>query len=217
MEISVRHKQSCVKSQSDRPTCAAFAATAFHEYCVEVTNGHRPRCELDLSEEFLYYYCKQVDGCEKVAGTTISAASSVLKVQGQCTELLFPYRVGNSLASRPSGEAICDAKTRLYGHLTLLRKNRQVIETSLANGLPLIAVAEWHSNSYLAPMGRIEMPAAAHRHLGRHAILIVGVNDESPQGYLISFKNSWGQKWGDGGFGSFGLEYFNAFCRQLWG
>jgi len=217
MEISIRHRQSYVKSQSDRPTCAAFATTAFHEYHVEVFLGCKPRCDLDLSEEFLYYFCKQIDGQKILGGTTIAAASSVLKKHGQCRELLFPYGVNSLTAPHPSANAILDAATRLFGNLTLLRPDRQALETSLAKNLPLVAVTQWYSNSYLAPKGRIEMPAIADRHLGRHAILIVGVSDESPEGYRISFKNSWGHKWGDAGFGSFGLDYFNAFCAELWG
>ena len=217
MEFSVRHKQNCVKSQLDRPTCVAFATTAFHEYLIDVCGAQKDICNLDLSEEFLYYFCKETDGRRTGAGTTIAAASAVLKTQGQCAEHLLPYNTISIKGRSPSADAIGDAATRIYSTLSLLKVNRQELEKALANGVPTLAVVEWYSNSYNAAEGKITMPTSADRHLGRHAVLIVGVNDVDSEGYRICFKNSWGPKWGDHGFGSLGLDYFNAYCRELWG
>jgi len=219
MKISLRDRQSCVKNQSDRPTCAVFSATAFHEYQLEISIGCKSHCNLDLSEEFLYYHCKKHDGLGLGrSGTTLAAASASLSRHGQCVEHLHPYRLSNAAVPlvSPSPSAITDAKTRLYSKLMPLRMGRTVMEDCLLHGRPLIAVADWYSNSYLAPNGAIGMPTGADRHLGRHAVLIVEVYDELPDRYQIGFKNSWGAKWGDRGFGSFGLNYFEAYCRELW-
>ena len=35
MRLTVRHAQTPVKHQYDRPTCVAFAVTALHEYAVD--------------------------------------------------------------------------------------------------------------------------------------------------------------------------------------
>lgn len=217
MEFSVRQKQSCVKSQLDRATCVAFAATAFHEYQCEVYGGKRDICNLDLSEEFLYYFCKETDGHQMFEGTTMTAAATVLKSYGQCAEHLLPYNTISIKGPTPSAHAMVDAATRVYTSLTRLDVKCRELERALASGAPIIAVAEWYSNSYRAVQGRISMPTISDRHLGRHAVLIVGVNDGNPEGYQICFKNSWGPKWGDQGFGSFGLDYFNAYCAELWG
>lgn len=217
MEFSVRHRQSCVKSQLDRPTCVAFATTAFHEHQIEVCGAKKEICNLDLSEEFLYYFCKETDGRRTFAGTTMVAASAVLKTHGQCAEHLLPYNTISINGPSPSPAAITDAARRIYGSLSRLKVDRQELEKTLANGTPTIAVAEWYSNSYRAAEGKIAMPTGADRHLGRHAVLIVGVNDSNSKDYWICFKNSWGPKWGDHGFGSFGLDYFNTYCAELWG
>jgi C1A family cysteine protease len=217
MKFCVRHKQSCVKSQLDRPTCVAFATTAFHEYQVEVCGAQKEICNLDLSEEFLYYFCKETDGRKRFAGTTMMAASAVLRIHGQCIEHLLPYNTISIKGPSPSPGAISDASTRIYGTLSRLKVDRRELEKALANEAPTIAVAEWYSNSYRVAEGKIAMPTGADRHLGRHAVLIVGVNDVDSEGYRIWFKNSWGLKWGDHGFGSFGLDYFNAYCTELWG
>jgi C1A family cysteine protease len=217
MEFSLRHKQSCVKSQLDRPTCVAFATSAFHEYQVEVCGAQKENCNLDLSEEFLYYFCKETDGRRACGGTTLAAASAVLKTHGQCAEHFLPYNTISIKGPSPSAAAIGDAAMRIYGTLSLLDVRRKELEKALSIGSPTIVVAEWYSNSYRAAEGRIAMPTAADRHLGRHAVLIVGVNDVDSEGYRIWFKNSWGPKWGDHGFGSFGLNYFSAYCTELWG
>jgi C1A family cysteine protease len=62
------------------------------------------------------------------------------------------------------------------------------------------------------------MPGHNDRFLGRHAVLIVELEENEPIDLCaITFKNSWGPKWGDNGFGHFGLDYFRAYGRELWG
>ena len=38
-------------------------------------------------------------------------------------------------------------------------------------------------------------------HRGNHAIVIVGYKESVSNGLLFLFKNSWGENWGDGGYG----------------
>jgi C1A family cysteine protease len=120
-------------------------------------------------------------------------------------------------AQSPGSAAIADAKTRVLTGLRQLKPAFTALEDALKTGVPVVAVMDWYSNSYLAPVGRIETPKAGDRLLGRHAILLVEVEDESRIGeHSIVFKNSWGVKWGDQGFGSFGVDYFRLYARELW-
>ena len=73
-----------MKDQGDRPTCVAFAVSSLHEYSVDVVSTGQKLVTLDLSEEFLFFGCKQEDGLKGIAGTTIEAASEWLKKKGQC-------------------------------------------------------------------------------------------------------------------------------------
>ena len=79
-----------VKDQGDRPTCVAFAVSSVHEYWRDIFVDNKQSVDLDLSEEFLYYGCKQNDGLPTDAGTTVTAASDWLGVKGQCVEQLHP-------------------------------------------------------------------------------------------------------------------------------
>lgn len=115
MRLTVRHAQTPVKHQYDRPTCVAFAVTALHEYAVDSVKGGKAICDIDLSEEFLFHHCKRLDGLgAQVTGTTVLAAGAALRDEGQPLEVLCPYRVSKMSASPllPSSEAIADAKGR---------------------------------------------------------------------------------------------------------
>src|SRR5690349_16479162 len=94
-----------IKDQGDRHTCVAFAVSALHELWCEVFCAHKSGILLDLSEEFLFYGCKQRDGIAKGNGTTVEAAAKWLAKEGQCREELQPYRLNSPLLAVPSKAA----------------------------------------------------------------------------------------------------------------
>lgn len=53
-----------------------------------------------------------------------------------------------------------------------------------------------------------------HRELGKHAVVIVGVNEEEE--YFI-IRNSWGTDWGDEGYGRVAYSAFSSYfhCPEL--
>jgi len=220
MRLTIRHAQTPIKHQYDRPTCVAFAVTALHEYACDFVKAGKSICDIDLSEEFLFHHCKRLDGLgAQATGTTVEAAAAALHDEGQPLEVLWPYRASGTSAAPllPSAEAIADAKGRRLEGLKQVSLALSSVESSLRASRPLLAVLDWYSNSYVAPRGHIGLPRPTDRKLGRHAVLIIEADDESQPGEcIISFKNSWGSKWGDGGFGSFGAAYFKLCGHALW-
>ncbi len=206
-----------VKDQGDRPTCVAFATSAFHEYWCEVASSDKSIIEIDLSEEFLFYGCKQRDGLPPgTDGTTVHAASSWLRSDGQCTEALHPYRRNRGLLVVPNAAAVADGKKRILNSLKSKRANLDSAVEALDKDIPLVAVLEIFSNAYLpGPRGLLVVPGPGDKKLGLHAVLIVGIEREKGD-HSIVFLNSWGAGWGDSGCGRFSEGYFEKHCKQLW-
>jgi len=218
MRLTVRKSQTAVKDQGDRPTCVAFAVTAFHEHVLQASLSPPQGLQTDLSEEFLHYFSKKRDQLfGRHTGTTVAAAAAALEVEGQALEVLCPYQCAGLPLVRPTLQAVEDGTTRLLSGLRKLVVSLTSVESSLRGGSALIAVMDWFATSYLAPMGRIEVPRAGDRLLGRHAVLVVELENESLTGRAsMVFKNSWGTRWGNRGFGTFTEEYLNSHGRELW-
>ncbi len=220
MLLSLRGTQSSVKRQGDRPTCVSFAVTALHEHAYDVLLNTMKTAQTDLSEEFLHHHCKKHDGLAPNAnGTTVAAASISLQVYGQPLETLCPYvqSLVNCGLSAPTLDAYKDAKTRLLPGLKRVPTSIASISNCLSQVRPLVGLLDWYSNAYTASSGNIGMPGHNDRYLGRHAILIVELEQKRKvEDCRVTFKNSWGAKWGDMGFGYFGFEYFTTHGRELW-
>jgi len=201
-----------VRDQGDRPTCVAFAVSSFHELWCEVVHLGKSRVELDLSEEFLFYGCKQLDALVNASGTTVVAASKWLETKGQCREELHPYQTAGPLLAVPSPAAFADANTRTLGHFKRVPLTFERVSTTLRQRLPLVAVIElFRSARTPGKDGRLAMPARGEHRIGLHAILLVGSEADD-----VVFLNSWGDAWGEGGFGRFSSDYLTRHAKQLW-
>jgi hypothetical protein len=71
-----------VRDQGERGTCVAFASVALREFLLA-----QPE---DLSEQFLYWACKELDGLPD-AGTYIHTAMTAFSQYGVCEESVWPY------------------------------------------------------------------------------------------------------------------------------
>jgi hypothetical protein len=205
-----------VKDQGDRPTCVAFAVSSLHEYWRDVSARQQGAILLDLSEEFLYYGCKQRDGLVGIPGTTIDAASGWLKVSGQCLEKLHPYQVSNGLLQKPSAAAFSDARSKTLSSLVRRDLKWETLKRDLSGEVPVVGVIDLFDSAYrVDKKGMLTLPIAPEKKIGLHAVLLLEI-ESAPSGDRIIFLNSWGQKWGEGGIGRLEKEYFTKYCRQLW-
>lgn len=216
MAKASRHFSKRVKDQGDRPTCVAFAVSALHEYWRDIIVGGLGVLRLDLSPEFLYYGCKQVDKLANAAGTTVVAASNWLKSKGQCLEPLHPYQRVNGVLQKPSLAAFSDGLSRTVDVLVQRQAKWQALESDLDKGLPVVGVINLFAGAYrVNKQGKLAQPAQNEQRLGLHAVLFIEMESDGA-GQSVLFLNSWGDKWGDGGMGRLDSGYFTKFCKQLW-
>jgi C1A family cysteine protease len=149
----------------------------------------------DLSPEFVYTLCKQLDGIPDMEGTYPRVAMSVLKNYGICAERLCPYqRVDNNM--RLTEEMHEDAKRNRIARFARVSSFDALKLALMEHGPVMIGVpvySNWKNNGIIPmPDGQLE---------GGHAITVIGWE---PDGWV--FRNSWGM-WGQKGNGILPLSY----------
>ncbi len=79
--------------------------------------------------------------------------------------------------------------------------------------LRLTAVFDIYEGAMSAERGRLSEPEEWERFLGKHNVTINGFEDS---GETLSFVNSYGEGWGDSGFGYMPRAYYEKFASEAW-
>lgn len=179
--------------QGRRGTCVAFAVTAAHEQ----HHQHGDSAPDDLSEETLYWGCKQLDGIAR-PGTRLSAADLALQRWGQPLEELWPYdpeREDTAADYAPPAAAVDPVNCRRIALRRLTVDDVSVTAELAAGRAVIVAFRVWEA---FRRLGESPLPAPKPDELfsGGHAAVIVGYD---PTSSAFLFRNSWGNGWGDGG------------------
>jgi len=218
-----------IKNQGMRGTCVAHTVAA----CLEtelIRKGKAP-AKLDLSEQYIYWACKNIDGAPDDEGTFIEYAAEVLlngvaKEQlagGSCTEKEWPYNPLPNPSNESQGPLSVNARQmfkntkqhRILKYSRLKQNSIKALKKALASGHCVgLSVYTYHfwTDDFAWREGIISLPLAIEPD-GAHAICLVGYRDDDEthgEGYFI-FKNSWDKMWGygrpDPGFGSLPYRY----------
>jgi hypothetical protein len=182
----------------------AFAVTAAHEHAYQEI--------IFLSEEGLYWGCKQVDGT-KAPGTTFVAAADALARWGQPLQEEWPYDQfltdADPLPVRPDTAADIGAWRKAT--LQPVSCNADTVKSHLDAGTSVVLGIRTGYEFQLSRDGRIPLPVSARRLTGLHAILAVGYTEDD-----VIFRNSWGDGWGDRGYGYLPFSYLAQYGLQAW-
>lgn len=109
----------------------------------------------------------------------------------------------------PSVPGDLDAKAAEYRQHHYYRvHDEEEIKTLLAYHEPVVASLRITNQWFSARNGLIEMPGEPASFCGNHAILFTGYGDDER---IFRFPNSWGEKWGDKGFGKLPYGYFDKY------
>jgi len=190
-----------VRDQGQRGTCVAFESVALREFLL----GSRT----DLSEQFLYWACKELDG-HPGPGTYIHTAMTAFAQYGVCDERNWPYnpcQTSDEGQGPPPAGAREDAlRFRLDSARTvepnLVVHYRQVLAGGSGHrGMPVtfgtLVFNSWYMSSETHRTGKITLPLPGENPAGGHAWCVVGyVDDEDvPGGGYFIVRNSWGTGW----------------------
>ena len=217
--IDYTEEMSPVKNQGSLGSCVGFAVVAMkewqeqQEHLKELAEGkkykRRPK-NYDLSEQWLYYKCKEIDCWPNEEGTSIRFAMTTLNKIGVPCEKAWPYNTKTT--GKPKRWARLVARWSLGGEYTRLLTPEDIIKSLRNNGPVPIGVGVFYEMFY-PNNGMIKYPSDPNTCYGGHAICLVGWNPESK---LFKFKNSWGDDWGQEGYGYLSYAYIRDFCWDAW-
>lgn len=93
------------------------------------------------------------------------------------------------------------------------------IRETLAQELPAMFGFTVYESIQRAQDGRIPYPKRGEKVLGGHAVLCVGYDDALAIGNSVGaflIRNSWGEEWGEKGYGWLPYDYLRAGLAQDW-
>lgn len=152
------------------------------------------------SRLFIYYNERVIEGTvPSDNGATIRDGIKSVATLGDCPEATWPYDI-RKFAVKPPPAAFKEAiKYKAVQYQRVVRNQNQM-KGCLASGFPFVfgfSVYDGFESAAMAKTGVLEMPAPGETLRGGHAVLAVGYDDASRK-FIV--RNSWGPKWGMGGY-----------------
>ncbi|MBK8477759.1 MAG: C1 family peptidase [Opitutaceae bacterium] len=213
------------KSQGQRPSCAVFAVVSALEFQNAAAVGHAEK----LSEEYLIWATRRTLGIpagearkvrlgpgeddERDAGFVLDEVLSAVRAYGIPLQSELPNRFGLAMENipDPDSEVIASARSRREVSTYMVPGvNNDVkianIMHALNEGVPVVIGLGWpHWRSLRAPTLSEQAPMEGYS----HAVTLVGYYSKTGQAADVHFifKNSWGVRWGTGGYGFAEIGY----------
>jgi hypothetical protein len=216
-----------LRSQGGRGTCVAHATLALREQ-LEIAAG-APK-NINLSEQFVYWWCKAHDGIPATSGTYVAVALRCLRELGAPLEEMWPYvsdPVGpdEGQGPPPAGCANGDPALRTARTIELNPSDIGGIKTCLAEGRAVAfsvpVFDSWYYSGASRRWGKITLPLPGEAEDGGHAMTLVGYQDDpaAPGGGYFLVRNSW-QPWSyDGvwqeGYGAISYAYISRHANAV--
>lgn len=218
--IDYTKSMTAVKDQGVLGSCVGFAVNAMKEWqeqqehlreVIEGKKDNRSQKVYDLSEQWLYYKCKEIDDWPNEEGTSIRYALKILNKVGVPCEKAWPYN--DVVIGEPERWATLVSRWSLGGEYLRLITPEDII-VSLKNNGPLpIGIGCYQEIFYAKTDGIVAYPKDPKTCYGGHAICLIGWN---PTTRMFKFKNSWGTGWGQQGYGYLPYNYIKDFCWDAW-
>jgi C1A family cysteine protease len=196
-----------IRDQKNEGSCVGFGAVKTIEVAYRRKFGEFP----DLSERWAYEYAKKHDewpGTNYEGSSVRGGLKAAYKV-GVCAEKLWPYRANRK--GRPRKGAVGSAAdhkiiryTRING---IINVKAAIHEKGVVNAAALVHEGWMRPNRN---SGLIKMNPR-YDILGGHAFALVGYGQK---GFWVA--NSWGKRWGKGGFGVLLYEDARLHLVDTW-
>jgi C1A family cysteine protease len=226
--IDLRPHCTPVDHQGDLNACSAYAAAGLVEYYVKKTQGQTTK----VSRNFIYKATRSYLGFTGDSGAYMRSTVGALALFGAPLERFWPSDPERFDDEPP---AFCYALGQSAQALTYYRLDppgtapEQVlseVKRHLAGEMPtLFGFTVYSSIESSGDRGNIAFPGKQDSVIGGHAVLAVGYDDSrkirisGSKKYTtgaILVRNSWGEEWGEGGYGYLPYDYVLCGLAKDW-
>ncbi|OCQ89754.1 hypothetical protein BCD64_17530 [Nostoc sp. MBR 210] len=220
---------SPVEDQGSLNSCTAHAGIALIEYAQKKSSGSYT----DASPLFLYQVTRNLMQREGDSGASVRDTMKAMVAFGVCPEEYWPY---NEDKFNEEPTSFCYSFAENYKTIKYFRLDYgQISKYALLSQVKLLLVAEIPCifgftlyNSVYDEVnfsrGHIPLPSKRDKVIGGHTVVAVGYHDckiienedgERFEGALL-IRNSWGNRWGQGGYGWMPYDYIIKGLTADW-
>jgi len=229
--VDLREWCSPIEDQGNLGSCTANAGVGIIEYYERKSFGRH----IESSRLFLYKVTRNLMKLKGDTGAYLRTTMGAMILFGVPPEPYWPYSdEGNKFDQEPP--AFCYAFAQNYQTLKYFRhdpsgsKSDEILKkakTYLASGHPVMfGFTVYNSIEQAEETGKIPFPSAKEKVEGGHAVAAVGYDDKmkiknkyggaTMTGALL-IRNSWGEAWGDKGYGWLPYEYvLKRLAEDFW-
>lgn len=192
------------RSQGQRPTCLAFAASDCHAHAIG--NGYG-----ELSVEYAFYHAvERMVAKNRSNGVNFEAISTALGVDGQPEEYGWPY-IPN-LGPDDDWSPPVNPGDIFHGKLDRISRDLGSVRDALDERIPVLLIMDISKSFFRPAAVEIINADSAERAEGVHAVIAVGYGHlDKAASYLV--RNSWGEKWGSNGYAWLHEDYLEPRLR----
>ncbi|MDE2232878.1 MAG: C1 family peptidase [Patescibacteria group bacterium] len=199
-----------IRNQGQLGSCTAFAWTGALQH---LAMKEKLTSALIEPSELAFYWQERnlLGSIAEDSGASLSDGAKVSMQIGWLAESTWPYDIGRFTATPPSSPV-------LDTDLVCLSVSQSAIDlkTALLEGYGVPFGISVYQSFEQATNGHIPIPDHSRETLlGGHAIVLVGYDDANS---VFMFRNSWGESWGDHGYGyiPYGYVLDSELASDFW-
>jgi len=202
-KIDFRNKLPPVYNQGELGSCTANAIA-----CAIQFDELKQNLDSQIpSRLFIYYNERNIEGTINIdSGSSLRDGVKCINIIGYCNEKQWPYDI-SKFNEKPTQECYEYATKHKSLSYKKVVQSEHHIKSVLNMEFPIvfgISVYESFESENVKKTGIVPLPDKNEKLLGGHAIVLVGYDNDKQ---MFIFRNSWGNDWGENGYGYLPYEY----------